>query len=96
MSWYSDESRFDPNRDSKMPVKRGVIWTPLRAAHGFLGLICTRHPSDALLWLRSMIARRRPLSMPIPWLTFGAIRAIKQNLPNNPAIFEFGSGHSTV
>ncbi len=95
MSLFRDPAAFDPDRDSKPPLKRGPAWLLLRANVVFATLLFSAHPSDAWTWLRSMHARRRPLSMAIPWLTFGAIRKIRQLLPSQPNVFEFGSGHST-
>lgn len=96
MSLFADHSAFDPDRDSKMPVRRGPVWILLRAIHVLGSLSFSRHPLDAWIWLRSMRARRRPLSMAIPWLTFAAVRAIRAQLPIQPHVFEFGSGHSTL
>ena len=95
MRIFHDPDAFDPNRDSKMPVRRGPVWLLLRANVVFFSLILSSHPADAWTWVRSMRARRRPLSMAIPWLTFGAIRKIRQLLPKQAQVFEFGSGHST-
>ncbi|MGE4070538.1 MAG: hypothetical protein AB7E72_05130 [Lysobacterales bacterium] len=96
MSLFADKNAFDPNRDSKMPVRRGPFWLVLRALAAFFSLLISRHPSDAFTWLRSLYLRRRPLRMAIPWLTFDAIRHIKANLPDDARVFEFGSGHSTL
>jgi predicted O-methyltransferase YrrM len=43
-----------------------------------------------------MFARRTPLSLAIPWLTFDAIRAISSVQRSNWSVFEYGSGHSTL
>lgn len=96
MSWFSDPSSFDPSRDSKMTVRRGPFWLIVRGVAVLASLLCSRHPADAWVWMRSMKARRRPLSMALPWLTFDAIRVIRRQLRDKPRIFEFGSGHSTL
>jgi predicted O-methyltransferase YrrM len=96
VSLFSDPSSFDPNRDSKMPVRRGPVWLVVRALNVLGNLMLSRHPMDAWVWLQSMYARRRPLSMEIPWLTFDAIRYIASELPDGAKVFEFGSGHSTL
>lgn len=43
-----------------------------------------------------MYCRRRPLSYPVPWLTFGATRAIRSTLYRGSFVFEYGAGHSTL
>ena len=96
MRIFSDQDSFRPSVDSKVPVLRGWVWIFLRALHLIGSLVFSRHPMESITWLRSMHARRRPLSMAIPWLTFGAIRQIKKELPAGANVFEFGSGHSTL
>lgn len=96
MNIFADKSAFDPSRDSKIPVRRGPIWLVLRALTAIVSLGISKHPGDAWTWLKSMILRRRPLSMGMPWLTFDAIRHIERNLPTNANVFEFGSGNSTL
>ena len=68
----------------------------VRGVGVFVRLLLSTHPGDAFVWLKSMVARRRPLSYPIPWLTFPAIRALRKHVTSDSKIFEYGSGHSTV
>jgi hypothetical protein len=43
-----------------------------------------------------MLNRRRPLNYTLPWLTFDAIRALRQEIRAGLRILEFGSEHSTL
>lgn len=93
---FENRSTFDPNSHSKMPLKRTPMVLALRGLMLMAGLLFSKHPEDCWTWIRSMVARRRPLSLPIPWLTFDAIRAVSSTLSPNWTVFEFGSGHSTL
>jgi hypothetical protein len=93
---FQDFHSFDPDADSKIPLKRTPIALFARGVLLVGQLLLSRHPMDCWIWLRSMISRRRPLSFLIPWLTFDAIRAIRPKISERWTIFEFGSGHSTL
>lgn len=93
---FEDAQAFDPARDSKVPLARSPIALMLRAVLLLGSLLFSAHPEDCWTWLRSMIARRRPLTLAIPWLTFDAIRAISPVVGPGCRIFEYGSGHSTL
>lgn len=95
-SMFEDAKAFDPARDSKVPLARSPLALVLRAGWLLGSLLFSKHPEDCCTWLRSMIARRRPLTFPIPWLTFDAIRAISAAVGPDCRIFEYGSGHSTL
>lgn len=68
----------------------------IRGGTIFARLLLSRHPLDSLTWLRSFRARRRPLTIAVPWLTFNATRAITGRLPSGSRVFEYGAGHSTL
>jgi predicted O-methyltransferase YrrM len=93
---FENPAAFDPDRDSKMPLVRTPMALALRAMLLMGSLLFSKHPQDLWTWLRSMRARRRPLSFPIPWLTFDAIRLITPALGAGGRVFEYGSGHSTL
>lgn len=87
---------YNPEIDSKMPLKRSPFALVCRGVILVMSLLFSRHPKDAFTWCKSMIARRSPLSLTMPWLTFDAIRAISARLGASSKVFEFGSGHSTL
>lgn len=93
---FEERARFDPSRDGKVPVARTPLALAVRAPLALGSMLFSAHPQDALRWLRSMLQRRRPLSYAMPWLTFGAIRALQGHAHPGTRIFEFGSGHSTL
>lgn len=93
---FEDPEKFDPKRDGKVPVSRSPLALLARAPLALIDMLCSRHPYDAAVWLRSMVQRRRPLSYALPWLTFDAIRVLRRYARPGMRIFEFGSGHSTL
>jgi hypothetical protein len=96
MSFLKNEAAFDPQRDGKIPIRRGPIALAVRLVLQVLQLGFSRHPMDLPRWIWSMLRRRRPLSYALPWLTFDAIRALEAHARPGHRVFEFGSGHSTV
>lgn len=93
---FENRQSFDPQRDSKIPLKRDPASLAIRFGLLAARLLCSRHPEDFWIWARSMVARRRPLSYPIPWLSFPAIRRLRGSVKEGSTVFEFGAGHSTV
>lgn len=93
---FEDPESYVPGRDAKVPLRRGLPFVIARAGIGLLRLTLSRHPVDAVTWVWSFWARRRPLSLAMPWLTFDAIRAIRRTLPAGGRVFEYGGGHSTL
>ncbi len=93
---FEDRAKFDPLADSKVPLRRDPLALAARGAALAWSLLTSGHPGDLLLWLRTMLLRGRPLSHPVPWLTFDATRAICAALPLDARVFEFGAGNSTV
>ncbi|MBK1645075.1 hypothetical protein CKO25_10505 [Thiocapsa imhoffii] len=93
---FQDPSRFDPSRDGQIPWRRDPLTIGARALYMTARMTFSRHPTDVVVWLRSMIQRRTPLAMALPWLTFDAIRAVEQYLRPGSRVFEYGSGHSTL
>jgi hypothetical protein len=96
MTFLKDEAAFDPRRDGKVPLRRSAPALATRLFLVMTSLLFSRHPMDALRWLWSMWARRRPMSYRLPWLTFDAIRYLDRNVHAGQRVFEFGSGHSTL
>ena len=47
-------------------------------------------------WLYTRFRFSDPLAANLPWLPFGAIRFLERRLPRDAAIFEYGSGGSTL
>lgn len=93
---FEQQERFDPQRDGKVPVARTPLALAIRAPLAFGSMLFSRHPTDALHWMRSMAQRRHPLSYALPWITFDAIRALAPLARPGTRVFEFGSGHSTL
>lgn len=93
---FEDRASYDPAKHGKVPLARSPLALFLRGSLAIGSMILSRHPADALRWTKSMVARRRPLSYPIPWLTFSAIRALEKVAIPGMRIFEYGSGHSTL
>lgn len=93
---FENPAAFDPTRDSKMLLRRTPVALAMRAAFLVGSLLFSRHPNDCLTWIRSMVARKRPLTLAIPWLTFDSIRAIESDIEIGWRIFEYGAGHSTI
>lgn len=93
---FEDRASYDPAKHGKVPLVRSPLALCLRGGIAIGSMILSGHPADALRWTKSMVARRWPLSYPIPWLTFNAIRALENKTLPGMRIFEFGSGHSTL
>jgi hypothetical protein len=95
---FEDQEHFRPVTDSKVPLRRTRLALSIRGMAGVVSLLASRHPWDCAVWLKSMWLRRHPLSLPLPWLAFGAIRALERELSNRPepTVFEYGAGHSTL
>jgi hypothetical protein len=93
---FEDRKSFDPRVDAKVPLKRDPLSLAMRLGALTWGLLTSGHPGDLLVWARTMLQRRRPLSHPVPWLTFDATRAICAALPPGARVFEFGAGNSTI
>ena len=94
---FEDYDSYDPSYHARVPLKRDPLSMMLRGGWIALSLLFSRHPGDAVLWLKSLILNRiKPLTFPIPWLTFDAIREIRAFLRPGMRVFEFGAGHSTV
>ena len=97
MLWlFQDHAQFDPGRDGRVPWRKDPLHLMLRMVCMAGIMLFSRHPGDLLMWAKSMVKRRRPLSLPLPWLTFDAIRQINQYLGHGKRIYEYGSGHSTL
>lgn len=93
---FEDPEKFDSNRDGKAPVSRSPVALLARAPLALIDMLCSRHPCDAAVWIRSMFQRSRPISFALPWLTFDAIRALRRHAKPGMRIFQFGAGHSTI
>jgi SAM-dependent methyltransferase len=94
---FEDLANYDPSYHARVPLKRDPLNLALRGGWIVLSLLFSRHPTDVVLWLRSLaLNRTKPLTFPIPWLTFDAIREVRGFLRPGMKIFEFGSGHSTI
>lgn len=93
---FEDRTRFNPMVDSKVPLRRDPLALAGRALSLAWALLTSGHPGDLPTWLRTMLLRGRPLSYPVPWITFDATRAICAALPRDARVFEFGAGNSTV
>lgn len=93
---FEDRDKFNSSLDSKVPLKKTPLFIVIRGAMLIGSLLFSRYPGDLIVWLKAYRSRSVPLNYAIPWLTFDAIRIIKQKLPSNSAIFEYGSGHSTL
>jgi hypothetical protein len=74
---------------------RDRLLVPLRIAHVLL-----RRDRSAwhhlLPWLSSLRPGVDPLSLGLPWLTFGAIEWLEKNVRANWRVLEIGSGGSTL
>ena len=73
---FENKNFFYPSVDSKIPLKRTPFALIVRGFLLITNLLFSKHPADCWIWIRSMLTRRKPFEFPIPWLTFGAIRAI--------------------
>ena len=93
---FEDPHAFDPSRNSKVPLKRTPLALALRMSLLTVNLLFSPHPLDCVVWYRSMLKRRVPLSYPLPWITFDATRAIQKHLSPRSTMFEFGGGNSTL
>jgi hypothetical protein len=91
-----DPDAFDPSKHGLVPFKRDPVSLLLRLVMNLAALLASDHPADAMIWLNSMVRRRKPLSLALPWITFDAVRFLKPRLTSQARIFEYGSGHSTL
>jgi hypothetical protein len=96
MAMFETKGVFNPALDSKVPLKRSPVALTLRLVILLGEMLFSRHPHDTIAWIRSMLSRRRPLSYAQPWLTFDAMRAIRDRLPLAARVYEFGAGNSTI
>lgn len=61
--------------------------------------VLARYPSalrSGPRYLRSLVSRKSPLEMRIPWLTFDAIAWLERHVHRGSRVFEYGSGGSTL
>ena len=90
----------------KLMAKRGYVKMmrhlgALAGRTGILGWLDRRQDRRGLHWLRSLFAIYdvdQMIALDVPWWTYRAIDAVDQYLQAHPnaAVFEFGSGASTV
>jgi hypothetical protein len=77
----------------------GDVYRKTRAhsEKGTFGLRSARDIADAARSFGGHILRVATGRLPkLPWLTYGAIRFLKHNLPRDARVFEFGGGMSTL
>jgi len=88
---------FDPLKDGKPYVSKDPFTTAMRFIRASLFLLLSSRPQNYFIWLKSLLLRHRPLSYPLPWITFPAIEKIHEliDLSSRTKILEFGAGNST-
>jgi hypothetical protein len=91
-----DPGAFNPSKHGLVPFKRDPVSLVLRLVMNLAALLASDHPADAMVWLNSMVRRRKPLSLALPWITFDAVRFLRPRLTPQTRLFEYGSGHSTL
>jgi hypothetical protein len=97
MSIFVDKNNYNPEYHARPPLKRSFPYLFLRFLVLAICLLFSKHPSDLWLWSKSMFLNRlKPLSYPIPWLTFDVIRMLEKIIKPGMNVFEYGSGHSTL